>query len=156
MVVGGQDSGLDNATSTFMDEYFTSGKSFVGIDPTIETQMLVFLLKTNQSQISNGLSNQTYEMKIFFNPHPFQSVGLEGLDLAAYSNLSSTYSPSAPSCLVDSSPSPVTQIYQCQPYHDHVNSLQVDNTITLGSFYGIGRMVCGDGEQVRCATGNCL
>lgn len=155
MVIGTDDNGEDNATSNFMNSFFRENSSFVGIDPSKGKQMLVFLLKTDPTQMSNGLSNQTYQMKVFFNPHPFSTVGTQGLDLSAYSNTTGEHTPSAPSCLKDSSSSPTSQIYQCQPYRDHVHLSQIDNTITIDQLYGVGELVCGQGATVTCPSGAC-
>lgn len=74
-VIGGADSGLTNATSTFMNQFYTSNSSFVGIDPEIVNQQLVFLLKTLPSQMCLGIANQKYEMRVYTNPNIFASLG---------------------------------------------------------------------------------
>lgn len=90
-VLGVADSGLANSTSTFMNSLFTSNSSFVGIDPEAGSQQLIFLLKTLPSQMSLGIANQTYEMKVFINPKVFSSIGNKGLDVAAFDQSSNTY-----------------------------------------------------------------
>lgn len=94
-------------------------------------------------------------MKLFFNPNPFASFSLRGLDIAAYSNSTGAYRSDASSCYVDSSASPTIQIYQCQMHNDYVYDSQLDNTITVGNYYAVGVFRCGDGQVVRCATGDC-
>ena len=48
-VISAPDSGLANATSTFMNGLFISN-TFIGIDPSISNQQLLFLLATTPSQ----------------------------------------------------------------------------------------------------------
>jgi hypothetical protein len=59
-VISTADTGLTNATSTFMNNLYTSNSAFVGIDPEIGNQQLIFLLKTLPSQMSLGIANEKY------------------------------------------------------------------------------------------------
>jgi hypothetical protein len=65
---------------------FFSTNSFVGIDPSIPNQQLVFLLKTTPAQMSTGLINQTYQMILYYNPNAISSTSSKGLDFSAYSS----------------------------------------------------------------------
>jgi hypothetical protein len=60
-VIGTPDLGLVNSTSAFMNNLFVS-PTFVGIDPSITNQQLIFLLKTSSNQMSLPLpiTSQTY------------------------------------------------------------------------------------------------
>ena len=118
-VIGAADNGLVNATSTFMDSLLSSS-GFVGIDPELPKQQLVFLLKTALNQVYNGGASETYQMKLFFNPHIFDSVSGRGIDITAYSSTANKHQNDAVSCHIDSSLNATIQIYQCQAYNDYV------------------------------------
>jgi len=56
-IVGTADSAFANATSTYMNNLLNS-PAFIGIDPSITNQQLIFLTKTAPSQMSiSGLAN---------------------------------------------------------------------------------------------------
>ncbi len=74
-VIGTADTGLTNATSTFMNNFYISNSSFVGIDPEIGNQQLIFFLKTLPSQMSLGVASEKYEMRVYTNPQIFSSLG---------------------------------------------------------------------------------
>jgi hypothetical protein len=74
-VIGTPDSGLTNSTSTFMNSLYSSNTSFIGIDPDVGNQQLIFLLSTLPSQMSLGIANQKYEMRVYINPQIFSSIG---------------------------------------------------------------------------------
>lgn len=40
-------------------------------------------------------------------------------------------------------------------HNDYVYDTQIDNTITVGQYYAVAVFRCGDGQVVRCATGDC-
>ena len=152
-VIGTTDSGLANSTSTFMDTLFTSDSSFVGIDPSVGRQQLIFLLKTTPAQMSLPVANQAYEMRVYINPQVFASVGSEGLDVAAYDQGTASHRGDAVSCYINNSTSPTIQIYQCQAHKDHVYGSQIDNRYTNAGYYGVFSFVCGSGSVVVCPAG---
>ena len=66
-----------------------------------------------------------------------------------------TYDAEGMSCYVNSSTSPTIQIYQCQPYNDHVHAQQIDNTFISNNHYGLFTFICGNGQIAVCPSGNC-
>lgn len=154
-VISTADTGLANSTSTFMNSLFTSNSSFIGIDPTVANQQLVFLMQTLPAQMSNSNPTQTYEMRVYLNPNIFASYSTQGIDFAAYDATSSSYRSDAVTCYVNSSTSPTIQIYQCQAYKDHVYGSQIDNVFTNSSYYGLYSFKCGNGVNTVCPSASC-
>lgn len=107
------------------------------------------------NQTSVASPNQTYELKLYFNTNPFSSFSQKGLDITAYSNSTGTYRSDFTSCYIDSSTSPTLQIFQCQMHNDYVYDQQIDNTIQVEQYYAVAVFRCGDGQVVRCASGDC-
>jgi hypothetical protein len=66
-----------------MDQLFFNN-SFVGVDPEMGNQQLIFLLKTLPTQTYTSLSDR-YKMKIFLNNKIFSIINKKGIDISAYS-----------------------------------------------------------------------
>lgn len=88
-VLGAIDTGLSNATSTVMDQLFVNN-SFVGVDPELTNQQLIFLIKTLPAHTYTSLSGQ-YRMKVFLNPKIFSKIDKRGIDISAYSQAQNAY-----------------------------------------------------------------